>query len=101
MLKEKGMDIYYSENQSMGEGTAGGGRIRADITSFLFARFGRRKTGNNQRGWKNRAGKILSSQKDRNYFFWNDTGSGASRSPPDKADDWRFRILCIACAGSA
>ena len=50
MLKEKGMDIYYSENQSMGEGTAGGGRIRADITSFLFARFGRRKTGNNPRG---------------------------------------------------
>ena len=49
MLKEKGMDIYYSENQSMGEGTAGGGRIRADITSFLFARFGRRKTGNNQK----------------------------------------------------
>lgn len=44
MLKEKGMDIYYSENQSMGEGTEGGGRIRADIHLFLVCTVRQKKS---------------------------------------------------------
>ena len=44
MLKGKEMNIYYSENQSMGEGTEGGGRIRADIHLFLVCTVRQKKS---------------------------------------------------------